>query len=85
MLSAPGVAGLLDLDRPIALLMVSVPHFVPIRDDLAGIVARYRTRGDPGVDVRSAATSPPGEQGAGPFGGTFDECDEAGVVERPAG
>ncbi|SEL49890.1 SAM-dependent methyltransferase [Streptacidiphilus jiangxiensis] len=33
---------LLDLDRPTALLMIAVLHFVPHRDDPAGVVAGYR-------------------------------------------
>lgn len=40
--------GLLDLDRPVAVLMVAVLHFVPDSDDPAGIVARYRSATAPG-------------------------------------
>lgn len=40
--------GLLDLDRPVAVLMVAVLHFVPDSDDPAGIVARYRAAMAPG-------------------------------------
>lgn len=41
-LNADGVAGLLDLDRPVAVLLVAVLHFVADEDDPTGIVARYR-------------------------------------------
>jgi hypothetical protein len=41
-LSDPAVQGLLDLSRPIAVLMVAVLHFVPDEDDPAGLVARFR-------------------------------------------
>ncbi|MCI2424206.1 SAM-dependent methyltransferase [Saccharopolyspora sp. K220] len=41
-LSAPGVAGLLDFARPVAVLAVSVLHFVPDDDDPVGIMASYR-------------------------------------------
>lgn len=47
-LAAPGVTGVLDFAEPIALLMVSVLHFVPAAEDLAGIVARYRDALAPG-------------------------------------
>lgn len=41
-LSAPGVAGLLDFARPVAVLAVAVLHALPDRDDPAGVVAGYR-------------------------------------------
>jgi hypothetical protein len=41
-LSDPAVQGLLDLSRPVAVLMVAVLHFVPDEDDPAGLVARFR-------------------------------------------
>jgi S-adenosyl methyltransferase len=41
-LADPGVRGLLDIDRPLAVLMVAVLHFVPDEDDPAGLVARFR-------------------------------------------
>ncbi len=43
-LSAPATRQLLDFDQPIALLMIAVLHFVPDRDDPAGILAAYRDR-----------------------------------------
>lgn len=47
-LGAPGVAGVLDLDRPVVLLMVAVLHFIPHDDDVAGVLARYRRALAPG-------------------------------------
>ncbi|MCP2259168.1 S-adenosyl methyltransferase [Streptoalloteichus tenebrarius] len=47
-LGHPEVARLLDLDQPVGLLMVAVLHFVPLSDDAAGIVARYRDALAPG-------------------------------------
>lgn len=41
-LAAPEVRRLIDFSQPVGLLMVAVLHFVPDRDDPAGIVARYR-------------------------------------------
>ncbi|MBN9112147.1 MAG: SAM-dependent methyltransferase [Pseudonocardia sp.] len=38
----PDVRGLLDFDRPIAVLVLGVLHFVPDVDDPVGIVARLR-------------------------------------------
>lgn len=46
-LAAPGVAELLDLSRPVALLSVAVLHFIP-DDDLADVLARYRAALAPG-------------------------------------
>ncbi|MEY9874744.1 SAM-dependent methyltransferase [Streptacidiphilus sp. MAP12-33] len=39
---------LLDLDGPVAMLMIAVLHFVPHRDDPAGVVAHYRDALAPG-------------------------------------
>ncbi|MGH3977785.1 MAG: SAM-dependent methyltransferase [Pseudonocardiaceae bacterium] len=47
-LGSPGVAGLLDFTRPVALLTVSVLHFIDDLDDPWGIVARYRRALPPG-------------------------------------
>jgi hypothetical protein len=41
-LADPAVRGMLDLGRPVAVLMVAVLHFVPDEDDPAGLVARFR-------------------------------------------
>lgn len=41
-LALPEVAEVLDLSRPVAVLMVAVFHFVPDDDDPAGIIAAYR-------------------------------------------
>ena len=41
-LNEPEVARLLDLDRPVCLLMVAVLHFVGPEDDPAGLVRAYR-------------------------------------------
>lgn len=46
-LAAPGVADLLDLSRPVALLSVAVLQFIP-DDDLADVLARYRAALAPG-------------------------------------
>ena len=47
-LAAPEVRALLDFDRPIAMLMVMVLHFVPDADDPRGIIAAYRSALAPG-------------------------------------
>jgi hypothetical protein len=47
-LSSPEAAKLLDLGRPMALLMVAVLHYVPIEDDVLGIVGRYKAALAPG-------------------------------------
>jgi SAM-dependent methyltransferase len=47
-LTNPRIRGLIDFDRPVGVLMVSVLHFVPDADDPAGIVAAYRDALAPG-------------------------------------
>ncbi|HET8662341.1 MAG TPA: SAM-dependent methyltransferase [Micromonosporaceae bacterium] len=47
-LAHPQVHRLLDLSQPVALLLVSVLHFIPDSDDPAGIVARLRDAVVPG-------------------------------------
>lgn len=41
-LSDPELVRVLDLDQPVAILMISLLHFVPDSDDPAGVIARYR-------------------------------------------
>jgi hypothetical protein len=43
-LESEEVDRLLDLEQPVAVLMLAVLHFVPDEDDPAGIVARFRDR-----------------------------------------
>jgi SAM-dependent methyltransferase len=50
-LSAPGVAELLDFTRPVAVLNLLVLQYFPDSDDPAGIVARYRAALAPGSYV----------------------------------
>lgn len=47
-LSAPGVVGLLDFTRPVAVLAVAVLHFVPDDSDPRGVLAAYRDAVPPG-------------------------------------
>lgn len=47
-LDHPDVRGTLDLDRPVAVLMMAVLHFVPDADDPGRLVARFRDRIVPG-------------------------------------
>ena len=47
-LSSPEVTGLLDLDRPVGVLMLMTLHFVPDTDDPRAIVAAYREAVAPG-------------------------------------
>lgn len=47
-LNAPEVAGLLDLDRPVALLLVAVLHFIEDSDDPRAAVAELRDALAPG-------------------------------------
>ncbi|WP_178101948.1 SAM-dependent methyltransferase, partial [Pseudomonas yangonensis] len=45
-LGSPGVAGLLDFSRPVAVLAIAVLHYVP--GDLTALLAPYRERLVPG-------------------------------------
>ena len=47
-LADPALTGLLDLDRPVAVLMVAVLHFVPDEADPAAVVGRFRDATAPG-------------------------------------
>nr|WP_234995482.1 SAM-dependent methyltransferase [Streptoalloteichus hindustanus] len=47
-LPSPEVTGLLDLDRPVAVLMVASLHFVPDSDDPVHVIGRYREAMAPG-------------------------------------
>ena len=47
-LSAPGVAGLLNLEKPVAVLALAVMHFVADAADPAGLIADYRSALPPG-------------------------------------
>ncbi|MEU4805289.1 SAM-dependent methyltransferase [Actinosynnema sp. NPDC023587] len=48
LLSRPEVLGLLDFDRPVAVLMLMVLHFVPDEDEPWRLVAHYRDHVAPG-------------------------------------
>ncbi|WP_219414668.1 SAM-dependent methyltransferase [Pseudonocardia nigra] len=50
-LADPETRRLLDLDRPVAVLLLGVLHFVPDSDDPAGLVARLRDAISPGSFV----------------------------------
>ena len=60
------VRGLLDLDRPVGLLMVAVLHFVPDERDLPGILARYRSRLAPGSGLAITHASTEGSPARAP-------------------
>ena len=47
-LAHPGVTGLIDFSRPVAVLFVAVLHGIPDRDDPAGIVGAFAGRLSPG-------------------------------------
>jgi len=47
-LADPTVTELIDFDRPVALLLVSLLHFIPDEDDPAGLVRRFTERLAPG-------------------------------------
>ncbi|MEO6085777.1 MAG: SAM-dependent methyltransferase [Umezawaea sp.] len=65
-LGSPEVKSLLDLDEPVAVLMIALLHFVPDSDDPAGIIAGYRDRLVPGSYLAlSQLGTEPGEEPEG--------------------
>ena len=61
-LDDPVIGDLLDLAKPVAVLMVAVLHFVPDSDSPAGIVARYRHVMAPGSYLVLSHASQVGQQ-----------------------
>ncbi|MGC9665975.1 SAM-dependent methyltransferase [Planosporangium sp. 12N6] len=61
-LADPQLRALLDLDQPVAVLMVAVLHFVPDSDDPAGIVAAYRDTVAPGSYLALSHATPDGQE-----------------------
>ncbi|GAA4449872.1 SAM-dependent methyltransferase [Phytohabitans houttuyneae] len=55
--------GALDLDKPVAVLMVAVLHFVPDADDPAGVIARYRQATAPGSAIAVCHATADGQGG----------------------
>jgi hypothetical protein len=65
-LESAEVKDLLDLDEPVAVLMVALLHFVPDSEDPAGIIAGYRDRLAPGSHLAlSQLGTEPGEEPEG--------------------
>jgi SAM-dependent methyltransferase len=62
-LAAPEVAALLDLSRPIAVLLVSVLHFVPESADPATAIARLRATVAPGSYLAISHFTDEGREG----------------------
>lgn len=56
-LASPGVAGLLDFTRPVAVLAIGVLHFVPDADDPTGILRAYSDALAPGSVLVVAQSS----------------------------
>jgi hypothetical protein len=59
-LTAPGVAGLLDFSEPVAVLAFSVFHFLPDDADPAGVLAAYRSAIAPGSYLTLSHVAPTG-------------------------
>jgi SAM-dependent methyltransferase len=73
-LNAPESAQLLDFREPLALLMVAVLHYVPLEDDVLGLVGRYKSALAPGsLLVVSHTTWDPRPEVAAAIRRVFDE------------
>lgn len=75
-LDAPEVFGLLDQDRPVAVLMVALLHFVEDRDEPGKIIAEFRDALAPGSCLIVTHAT---------FEGRLDEADEDRDVYRRMG
>jgi hypothetical protein len=75
-LTDPAVRGLLDLDRPVAVLMVAVLHFVSDEADPGGLVAQFRDATAAGSYLALSHASP-GEQAG-------RAADHRGLYQRTA-
>jgi SAM-dependent methyltransferase len=64
-LSDPALTSLLDLDQPVALLMVALLHFVPDEDDPSAVIARYRDALAPGSHLVISHASQDGQRERG--------------------
>ena len=64
-LADPVVAGLLDLDRPIAVLLVATLHFIPDAEGPAGILAALRETLAPGSFVAISHATEDGQPPSG--------------------
>ncbi len=64
-----GLRALIDLDQPVAVLLVAILHFIPDADDPAGSVARFRDAMAPGsyLVVSHAEISPAHASGTEPL------------------
>ncbi len=51
LLDHPGLRDMLDLSEPVALLLVTVPHFLPDGNDPAGLAAVLRDAISPGSHI----------------------------------
>jgi hypothetical protein len=72
-LGAPETRRLLDFDRPVAVMMVAVLHYVSVDDDVAGIVRRYVSALAPGsFFVVSHTTEDPRPEVAAAIKAVFD-------------
>lgn len=76
---------LIDFTRPVALLLVTVPHFVPDEDDPWGLVRRYMDRLVPGsyLVLSSVTTDRQMDEKVDDIKGLFTRSSAGGVHPRP--
>ncbi|QFG22295.1 SAM-dependent methyltransferase [Actinomadura sp. WMMB 499] len=76
---------LIDFTRPVALLLVTVPHFVPDEDDPWGLVRRYMDRLVPGsyLVLSSVTTDRQMDEKVDDIRGLFTRSSAGGVHPRP--
>ncbi|MQA11071.1 MAG: hypothetical protein GEU98_21445 [Pseudonocardiaceae bacterium] len=71
-LGSPEVARLLNLDEPVAILMVAVLHFVSDVEDPVGIVGKYREALAPGSYLLISHATSDDLPGSNPVGAMYD-------------
>jgi S-adenosyl methyltransferase len=62
LLASPELRRMLDLDKPVGILMIAVLHFVPVEDDPAGVVGRLYDAVAPGSHLALTHASHDGDQ-----------------------
>jgi hypothetical protein len=83
-LADPGLRDLIDFDEPVAIMLLSILHFIADEDDPAGIIARLLEPFPPGSHIAISHGSPDGAPAANEVVRVFDEATAQGHVRTGA-
>jgi SAM-dependent methyltransferase len=82
-LTAPGVTGLLDFSKPVAVLAFSVMHFLPDEANPAGVLAGYRAALVPGSYLVLSHIAPTGAASDSDITSLYQRSSNAAWVRTP--